>query len=99
MISKLGGGNPFAAQGAMIDGTIPVPGNLGHLAALEVDQDPAATMAHPTMAFDHGVISVNFHFPWGVGVREFRNDVPPLKLPQQICEEFSNAGRLVLKTR
>jgi hypothetical protein len=47
----------------MIDGTGRVPGNLGHLAAFEVDQNAAAPVAHPAMAFDHGIIAIDFHFP------------------------------------
>jgi hypothetical protein len=64
----------------MIDRTIRVPGNFGHFAVFEVNQDAAATMTHPAMAFDHGVISVDFHFPCSVGIFEFRHDVPPWKL-------------------
>jgi hypothetical protein len=62
MISQLCGGEPFGAKRSMVNRAIGVTGNLCHFAVFDVDQDSAATVTHPTMTFDHGVIAVDLHF-------------------------------------
>jgi hypothetical protein len=55
----------------MIDGAIRITGNFSGFAAFGVDQNPASPMAHPAVAFNHGVKAVDFHFPFDIGVFEF----------------------------
>jgi hypothetical protein len=72
MVGQLRGGKALAAQSAVVDGTIRVTGNLSHFAVFSIDQNPATPMAHAAMAFDHGIITVDFHFPFDIRKFEFR---------------------------
>ena len=71
MVGELGGGQALAAHSAVVDGTVRITGNFGHLTFLGVNQDPAPPMAHPAMAFDNGIVTVNFHFPLDIGKFKF----------------------------
>ncbi len=71
MVGQLDRGDALGAKGSVIDRTVRIPGNFGCLAVLCVNQNTAAAMAHPAVAFNHGIITVNFHFFLNIGVNEF----------------------------
>jgi len=45
----------------MVYGTIRVSGNFLDHPIFSIDQDPAAAMTHPTVAFDNLIKPVGFH--------------------------------------
>jgi hypothetical protein len=78
----LGGGQPLTAQRAVVDGAVRIAGNFGHLSVFSVNQNPAPPMAHAAVAFDHRIISVDFHLPFGIGEFEFSH----LRFPFGECK-------------
>jgi hypothetical protein len=59
----------------MVDGTRRIAGNLGNLSILNINNNATPSMAHPTMALDNGVVAINFHFLFYVGVDKFSHFV------------------------
>ena len=49
MIGQLGRSEAFAAESAVVDGTIRVAGDLGHLSVFDINDDAAPAVAHATM--------------------------------------------------
>jgi hypothetical protein len=52
----------------VVDGAVRVARDLGRPAVLGVDENAASSVAHPAVAFDDTVVSVNFHFFFNIGV-------------------------------
>ena len=73
VIDELGGGQSLAAKGPVADGTIRVAGYLGDFTVLDIDQDPASTMAVTAMTPDHRIIAVNLHLPLHIGIFELNH--------------------------
>jgi hypothetical protein len=61
MIGQLNGAEGFTAQGPMVDGAIRVSCDLNGLSVFDVDEDSTPAMTHPTVAFNHGIVTVNLH--------------------------------------
>ena len=61
MIGQLDGTKPFGAEGPMVDGAVRVSSDLNGLAILNLNENPAASVAHPAVAFDDGIVAVDFH--------------------------------------
>ena len=51
----------FAASDKQVIFSVP-SGNFGDLTVFSIDQDAASPMAHATVAFDHAIVTINFHF-------------------------------------
>jgi len=73
VVCQLGRGKSFAAKRAMVDRTGRIAGDFGHFPVFSVDQNPATAMAHAAVAFDNGIVTVNFHFAFSIGKFEFRH--------------------------
>ena len=71
MIDQLGGCKPFAAKGAVINGSIRITCNLGNFTVFGIDQNPAAAVTHPAMAFNNPVKPVDLYFLFNVGIFKF----------------------------
>jgi hypothetical protein len=54
----------------MVNRTVGIASDLGHFTVFGIDQDAATTVAHPAVAFDHRIISVNFHLLFHIGVNK-----------------------------
>ena len=79
MVSQLRRSNPFAAECAMVYGAIRISGNFFDDAILDIDQDPAAAMAHPAVAFDNRIIPVGFDFFFYIRIFKFSHGMSPSK--------------------
>jgi hypothetical protein len=60
----------------VIDGAIRISGDFYSLSIFNVNQDPAASVAHPAITLNHRVIAVNLHLAGNVGVSKFRHTCP-----------------------
>jgi hypothetical protein len=76
----------------MVYGTVGITVNLCHFAVFDIDQNTAAAVTHPAMAFNHRIILVNFHLASDVAISEFRHRGTPFDFIIQI-------GFLLYKSR
>jgi hypothetical protein len=61
----------------MVDGTLRISRNFGHLAFFGIDQNPATPVTHTAMALNNGIVAVNFHFAFSIGISEINHSSFP----------------------